>query len=165
MNILGIGPAELVIIIVVMLIFAGPKRMVQWAYVAGQYVAQLRQMWQETSAVIRKELEQAGLEPELIDSLQRDITNPRQLRSKVNPLDRVVGQMKQEVVKPVEDVLKDADIRKDIQPGKASAAASETPAPAASNGDTPPDSTADDTPADSPPEESSSGRYDAWTPN
>ena len=63
MNIFGIGTTELIIIFVLMMVVAGPKRMIAWAYVAGQYMAKLRDLWQEASGVLKKELEQAGLEP------------------------------------------------------------------------------------------------------
>ena len=36
MDILGIGGGELVLIVLVMLVVAGPKRMIQWAYIAGK---------------------------------------------------------------------------------------------------------------------------------
>jgi Sec-independent protein translocase protein TatA len=62
MNILGAGPGELVIVFVIMLVIAGPKRMVRWAYVLGQYTAQLRQMWQQTLDAFKKELADANLD-------------------------------------------------------------------------------------------------------
>ena len=36
MNIFGLGGAELVVIIVIMLVVAGPTRMVSWAYIKGE---------------------------------------------------------------------------------------------------------------------------------
>ena len=62
MNLLGVGVPELVVIFVIMLVFAGPKRMVRWAYILGQYTAQLREMWQQTLDAFRKELADANLE-------------------------------------------------------------------------------------------------------
>jgi Sec-independent protein translocase protein TatA len=62
MNILGAGPAELLIVFVIMLVVAGPKRMIQWAYVLGRYVAQLRAMLQETMNAIQKELSESGVD-------------------------------------------------------------------------------------------------------
>ena len=62
MNILGAGPGELVVVFVIMLVVAGPKRMIKWAYVLGQYTAQLRQMWQQTLDAFRKELADANLD-------------------------------------------------------------------------------------------------------
>ncbi len=62
MNILGVGGPELIIILVMMLVIAGPKRMVKWAYVMGQYVARFRRMWAETVDVLQKEFDDAGVE-------------------------------------------------------------------------------------------------------
>ena len=62
MNLLGVGVPELVVIFIIMLVFAGPKRMVKWAYVLGQYTAQLREMWQQTVAAFQKELADANLD-------------------------------------------------------------------------------------------------------
>ncbi|HRE48210.1 MAG TPA: twin-arginine translocase TatA/TatE family subunit [Aggregatilineales bacterium] len=62
MNIFGIGAAELILILVIMFIFAGPKRMVAWAYQLGHYVAKFRQMMDETWGAIRKEFEAAEID-------------------------------------------------------------------------------------------------------
>jgi Sec-independent protein translocase protein TatA len=61
MNILGVGGWELVLIVVIMLIVAGPKRMARWAYVAGTYIAKFRAMWAETVDVLQKEFDDAGV--------------------------------------------------------------------------------------------------------
>lgn len=65
MNIFGIGGPELVLILVIMLIVAGPKRMVQWSYVVGQWMAKLRRLWEETVTVVQRELNEANIDVEL----------------------------------------------------------------------------------------------------
>ncbi len=62
MNILGIGPAELIVILVIMFVVAGPKRMVAWAYILGQYVAKFRAYFDETMRAVRKEFEDAQID-------------------------------------------------------------------------------------------------------
>ena len=62
MEIFGIGGAELVAILIIMLVVAGPKRMVQWAYVLGQYVSKARAMWDGVMAGVQKEIDDAGLD-------------------------------------------------------------------------------------------------------
>ena len=164
MNILGIGPAELVIVFLLMLMVAGPKRMIAWAYVAGQYAARLRKMWQEASAVIRKELEQAGVEPEVMDSVEEWINPRTRPQARKNLLDPVVKEMKKpmdDVFKPISDTMKDVG-RTQLDP--ASPAEKEKPAsgqkaeasPAGSDGTNSSGSSA---------EQASSGGFDAWTPN
>lgn len=157
MNFLGVGPAELVIILILLLVVAGPKRMVQWAYVAGQYVAQLRAMWQEASRMVQQELEQAGIEPEVIDTLKELSNNPRQLQRRANPLNSVVDAVRKEVVQPVEDTLQAVgDTSLEPTPPEEKAASEDdngAGAPSASE-------ESEDTHQQHKP-----GRYDAWTPN
>ena len=62
MNILGVGPWEVIAILAIMLIVAGPKRMIVWAYELGRYVAKFRAMFAETMDAINKELKETGLE-------------------------------------------------------------------------------------------------------
>lgn len=65
MEILGIGGAELVAILIIMLVVAGPKRMIHWAYILGKYTAKARAMWAESMSYLQKEFDAAGLEVEL----------------------------------------------------------------------------------------------------
>ncbi len=61
MNILGIGPQIFFILILALLLF-GPKKMLQFAYQAGRYVAQIRAMWEQTMQTVQKEFKDAGLD-------------------------------------------------------------------------------------------------------
>ncbi len=61
MNFFGIGPAELILIFILTFVVAGPKRMVQWAYYLGRYMAQFRRMTEEAWSQVRKELESAQI--------------------------------------------------------------------------------------------------------
>ena len=61
-NILGIGPWQIIIVLLVMLIVAGPKRMVLWAYQAGRYVAMFRKMFDETMSAFQKEMQESGID-------------------------------------------------------------------------------------------------------
>ena len=90
-NIFGIGGAELVLIFVIMLIVAGPKRMIRWAYLMGQYVAKMRRMWEDVVDMMQDEADAAGL----------DITIPKELPSKQSLTKLVV-----DAVKPYSDELK-----------------------------------------------------------
>ena len=74
MNILGIGVAELAIIFIILMVVAGPKRMITWAYIAGRELARLRAMWSETMEVIQEELKEAGLEDiNELNKIRKDI--------------------------------------------------------------------------------------------
>jgi sec-independent protein translocase protein TatB len=93
MNIFGVGEVELVLIVLIALIVAGPKRMIQWMYVLGRWVAKLRQMWSEASQMIQKEINDAGLDIEV----PKDIPNRNNLR-----------QMTYKALKPFADPVKEA---------------------------------------------------------
>jgi sec-independent protein translocase protein TatB len=150
MNVFGIGATELVIVLLIMLMVAGPKRMIRWAYVMGVYMGKLREMWQETAAVLKKELAEAGVEPDVVNTLGQ-MANPRARRSVVsNKLDKLVDEMKkpvEESLKPVEATLKEVG----TTPLAPAATVAET--------DTAAEGLIEDTPAPD-----STERYDAWTP-
>ncbi len=162
MNILGIGPAELLIILVLMLMVAGPKRMIQWAYIFGVYMGKLRVMWQETSAVIRRELEAAGLEPEIVDSLSEFVDPRTRKTAAASRLDKLVGDMKKPLEEPlrsIDETVKQATEVSPLVPKQPAAGTSSAEGNGASGQarPTPPSVTSDS--SDTP------GTYDAWTPN
>jgi len=112
MELLGIGTTELIAILVIMLVVAGPKRMIRWAYILGQYVAKLRQMWAETMAVVQKEFDQAGM----------DITLPKGIPTR----DSLASQMNtvlRSAARPVTDVLD--EVKSDAQEAGAALTASQ----------------------------------------
>ena len=97
MNIFGIGGAELVLIFIIMLVVAGPKRMIRWAFVLGQYVGKLRRMWEEVVDMMQQEADAAGL----------DIKIPKELPTKQGITKLVVDAVKpysDEFKKPIDDI-------------------------------------------------------------
>lgn len=96
MEILGIGGAELLAIFIIMLIVAGPKRMIQWAYVLGQYTAKARAMWAETMSYVQKELKEAGMDVEL----------PKDIPTRGN-LNREISKQVSKAVSPISKPLQD----------------------------------------------------------
>lgn len=65
MNIFGVGEVELVLVLLIALIVAGPKRMIQWMYTLGRWTAHLRRMWGEAVVTIQHEIDEAGLDIEV----------------------------------------------------------------------------------------------------
>lgn len=102
MEIFGIGTAELIAILIIMLIVAGPKRMIHWAYILGQYTARLRRMWAETMTLVQKEFEAAGVEVELPKEVPTRGTILREI-SKIG--EKVVSP----VTRPVQDTLNEVN--------------------------------------------------------
>jgi Sec-independent protein translocase protein TatA len=79
MEIFGVGGLELVAILIIMLVVAGPKRMIQWSYTLGRYMSVLRRMWSETAAALQKELDAAGVDVQV----PKDIPTRQNLRTEV----------------------------------------------------------------------------------
>jgi len=65
MEIFGVGGAELVAILIIMLVVAGPKRMIQGADGTATHTAKARAMCAENKTYVQKELNEAGMEIEL----------------------------------------------------------------------------------------------------
>jgi Sec-independent protein translocase protein TatA len=106
MELFGIGTTELIAILLIMLVVAGPKRMLQWAYILGQYTSKLRQMWAETMTVLQKEFDQAGL----------DVTLPRNIPNR-NSLVNQMNNALSGITKPVQDVLD--EVKTDVHDAEA----------------------------------------------
>jgi sec-independent protein translocase protein TatB len=94
MNIFGIGELELVIVILIALVVAGPKRLIQWAYVAGKWVAKARKMWSEAMGLIQQELNASGVDVNLPKEMPTRASIRRGVESTFKPLvDPVKGAM------------------------------------------------------------------------
>jgi Sec-independent protein translocase protein TatA len=97
MNILGVGGWELLAILLIMLLVAGPKRMIHWAYILGQYVSKFRTMWAETVDVIQKEFDDAGV----------DIKIPKEPPTR-GSLNQHAGKALETFARPVKEVMDEA---------------------------------------------------------
>lgn len=102
MNIFGIGGAEFIVILLIMLIIAGPKRMATWAVIMGKYVGKLRVMWSEVVDVVQKEIDEAGV----------DVKLPKDLPTRQN-----ISKMITDVAKPISQPLEEMGkkLEKDVQ--------------------------------------------------
>ncbi len=107
MNFFGVGGAEIIAILVIMLVFAGPKRMIHWSYVMGTYVSKFRKMWSQTVDLVQKEFDEAGV----------DITLPKEPPTRQN-LNRAIADAVKPVTNPVQqsidEVKKDMDTFKEL---------------------------------------------------
>jgi len=91
-NIFGIGGAELVVIVLIMLIVAGPQRMARWAIVLGRWTGQLRRWWEQTVDIVQSEINEAGL----------DVQIPKEPPTRQN-LNTWAQQVMKPLVEPIED--------------------------------------------------------------
>lgn len=76
MSIFGIGIWEIVMIMLIALIVAGPRRLLNWAYVTGRFFAQMRGLWDRTVTAMQKEIDSAGVD----FKLPKDPTDRRAMR-------------------------------------------------------------------------------------
>ena len=56
MELFGVGAMEILVVALLLLIVAGPKRSAEWAREAGRYVSQMRLMWQRMMQDLRNEM-------------------------------------------------------------------------------------------------------------
>ncbi|MEO8608124.1 MAG: hypothetical protein ABI690_09600 [Chloroflexota bacterium] len=129
MEILGVGGAELVAILIIMLVVAGPKRMIQWAYILGKYTAKVRVMWAESMTYLQKEFDAAGLDVELPKEPPTRANFNRQLTQQVekafSPVTKPVKDALDETAAQVSQLKKQATITESN--GNGSAAAKSSP--------------------------------------
>ncbi|HUW96565.1 MAG TPA: twin-arginine translocase TatA/TatE family subunit [Anaerolineae bacterium] len=88
MNIAGVGPAELLLILIVALVVFGPQRLPQIAKDVGKSIGKWRQALEEIESVadapmkevkeIKEALDPASIEKKLQESVQRIVTPERQ---------------------------------------------------------------------------------------
>lgn len=130
MEIFGIGGWEMLTILLILIIVAGPKRMLAWSYQLGKYIAIIRGMWAETAKQLQKELDSAGVDVQVPkelptrQSIQKEIS--RQVAPITKPMDEIRDNLK---------VTAD-DVRRPYMPPKPSEikAPAVAPKPAESNG-------------------------------
>jgi Sec-independent protein translocase protein TatA len=106
MNILGVGPTEFVLIVLIALIVAGPKRMIQWMYHLGRWTAKAREMWGEVVDAVQRELNESGVDVELPRELPTRHNVNQTVRKAFKPLSQPVEEAMNEV-KQVQDTFKD----------------------------------------------------------
>lgn len=122
MNIFGIGGAELVLILLILLIVAGPKRMARWAFVMGHYVGKFRRMWSEMVDLVQKEINDAGMDV----TLPKEPPNRQTINRWVNEAAKPLSEPIQGMAREIESDMKQID---ESARGQASSATSK---PAAS---------------------------------
>ena len=116
MNIFGVGAAELVAVLLIMLVFAGPKRMIHWSYVLGQHVAKFRRIWSETVDLVQKEFDEAGVDIKLPkDPPTRKSVN-QSVRDAMKPMSQPVQDSLDEVKKDLDTVKEVGDTLNNKKP-------------------------------------------------
>lgn len=107
MDILGIGGWELVVVIIIMLIVAGPKRMIAWSYTLGRYIGMIRGMWAETAKQLQRELDESGIDVKVPTNIPTRQTLNNEIRRAAAPLTKPL-QESLDTVKATVDETKQA---------------------------------------------------------
>jgi len=102
MNIFGVGGWELLLIVLIALIVAGPKRIAVWAYQVGLWSAKLQDLWSEFAATLQAEMDEAGVNVEI----------PKRPPTR-EELTRSVQKFGQEIAKSAEEPLE--DVKQDVE--------------------------------------------------
>ncbi|MDZ4765069.1 MAG: hypothetical protein SGI73_11010 [Chloroflexota bacterium] len=174
MEFLGVGGMELIAFLLIALIVAGPKQMIQWAYQAGKWVNKAKAMWSETAAMLQKEFDKEGIdfkvptEPPTRQSLNNEIkrfTNPIS-----KPLQDTFSSVKSDIDNVKTDVngvreTAAAVSTRAAKPAAKPASASVPPPTPTTNGSAPVASpTVNDAPASTTPGgETPDGGYGTWS--
>lgn len=130
MNIFGVGAAELVAVLLIMLVFAGPKRMIHWSYILGQHVAKFRRIWSETVDLVQKEFDEAGVDIKLPKEPPTRKSVNQSVRDAMKPMSQPVQDSLDAVKKDLDTVKEVGDSLNNKKP-KARPVQAEAPASAA----------------------------------
>lgn len=93
MNILGMGIWELLLIMIIAMVVAGPQRLLRWAYLAGRFFAQVRVVWGRVMEDVQREFDEAGVDVHL----PKDPSNRQQMR-----------RFAQEALRPIREPMQQA---------------------------------------------------------
>jgi len=139
MEFMGVGVWEVIVVFILMLVVAGPKRMAVWAYEVGKYVRKIRGVMQETMDAFNREIEAAGLD------IQKDIPSIPQKFDVVGEVNKLISG----------------------EGENAPAASVDAPPPEPAQTTPAPDNVRTNTPADegNTPKSEDKPRYDSWLPN
>ncbi|MCY3835775.1 MAG: hypothetical protein OXF83_04955 [Anaerolineaceae bacterium] len=109
MNFLGIGGMELLLILLITIIVAGPRRMITWSYEVGRWLAKAQKLWAESARMMQRELDDAGIEiqvPRRIPTRQR-LNQQLQgaIRRAASPIQEPLKEIQGEIQRDLSDDL------------------------------------------------------------
>ncbi len=162
MNILGVGGWELVAIFIIMLLVAGPERMIRWAYQLGRLMAYLRHMWADVMRVIQEGLRESGIDIELPDKPPTRADLNRKISRTIESAARPVREPLEEVDKTIKQAsvhLPDTRIDENAKPTQPATASDKNAADLGTWGRA--DST--DSSATTSPDEEENSSFGTWS--
>jgi Sec-independent protein translocase protein TatA len=110
MEILGVGGGELIVILLIALVVAGPQRMIRWSYVLGTYASKLRAAWSNAAAALQREFDEAGVDIQV----PKDIPTRQNISKEIN---RAVAPYVQQMREPVTTLNQEiSTVKSTLQP-------------------------------------------------
>lgn len=105
MNFFGIGGMELLLILLITIIVAGPRRMITWSYELGRWLAKAQKIWAETARMMQQELDEAGI----------DFKVPRKIPTRQRLNQQLQGAIRR-AAEPIQEPLKElqGEVQKDL---------------------------------------------------
>ena len=105
MNFFGIGGMELLLILLIAIIVAGPRRMITWAYELGRWLAKAQKIWAESARMMQQELDEAGI----------DFKVPRKIPTRRGLNQQLQGAIRR-AAEPIQEPLKElqGEVQKDL---------------------------------------------------
>jgi len=135
MEIFGVGGVEFLLIIIIAMVVAGPKRVVQWAYYVGKFFARVRKIWGEMMTVIQKEMNEAGMNIELPKTPPTRQSISQATRDMLKPYTKELDEAQKDIERNLENVQRELSIKQNVM---LSSQIKPKPTEASQNGDTPP---------------------------
>ncbi|MCU0481707.1 MAG: hypothetical protein MUE54_10930 [Anaerolineae bacterium] len=115
MEIFGVGGVELLLIIVIAMVVAGPKRVVQWAYHAGKFFARVRKIWGEMMMVIQKEMNDAGMNVELPKTPPTRQNISQATRNLMKPYMKELDEAQKDIERNLDEVQREMAIKENVK--------------------------------------------------
>lgn len=110
MEILGVGGGELIVILLIALVVAGPQRMIRWSYVLGTYASKLRSAWSNAAAALQREFDEAGVDIQV----PKDIPTRQNISKEIN---RAVAPYVQQIREPISTLNQEiSTVKSTLQP-------------------------------------------------
>ena len=96
---------ELLLILLITIIVAGPRRMITWSYELGKWLAKAQKMWAESARMMQKELDEAGI----------DFKVPRKIPTRQRLNQQLQGAIRR-AAEPIQEPLKElqGEVQKDL---------------------------------------------------
>ncbi len=134
MELFGVGGVEFLLIIVIAMVVAGPKRVVQWAYYIGKFFARVRKIWGEMMTVIQKEINAAGVDIELPKTPPTRQSISQTTRDLLKPYTKELDDAQKDIERSLENVQREMSIKQNVM---LSSQVKPKPTEPSQNGDTP----------------------------